>query len=538
MTVSKYAPIAEIAASRIDKRIKAQRYRHDPVLWATEYMGLQLWSRQKDIMYSVRDNRATAVAAGHGVGKSYIAALIACWWIDVHPLDDVYVASTAPTVDQVTAVLWRNIRNFHNLAKQRYKDGLVDHPLPGYVTGDNKWKTDDGIIIGQGRKPADDRADVAFQGVHATYLLAIGDEAVGLNAEMIGALGNIATGALNRQLLIANPTDPTCQMAQIWKREIPGWVRMHISVMQSPLITKEPGFDTSRAEGMSGWEYVNDMRDTWGEDHPIYVSRVLGQWAFDAGLTVLTEQDVANVLNATVLPDPEAEVWLGCDIAWSDKGDFSSCYIARPGVVWERDEESGELTAATDRVGWHVRRLGAWQGAPLAGGSEENPSNGMLIDSHALAVAASRVKIDSSGVGMAVIQDLASQPRRYDVYKMAGGNPAREKNTYTNARAEAFFDIKLLAHQGLLDLDPEDEEMIDQLRSIQYEYDSRNRIKIESKADMRARGRKSPDFADAVWYALYDPEQNAAGPQKGSVITYDSESFTPDWFNDLRGMPV
>lgn len=536
--MSKYAPIAEIAASRIDKRIKAQRYRHDPVLWATEYMGLQLWSRQKDIMYSVRDNRATAVAAGHGVGKSYIAALIACWWIDVHPLDDVYVASTAPTVDQVTAVLWRNIRNFHNLAKQRYKDGLVDHPLPGYVTGDNKWKTDDGIIIGQGRKPADDRADVAFQGVHATYLLAIGDEAVGLNAEMIGALGNIATGALNRQLLIANPTDPTCQMAQIWKRDIAGWTRMHISVLDSPLITQEPGFDTSRAEGMSGWEYVNDMRDTWGEDHPIYVSRVLGQWAFDAGLTVLSEQDVANALNTTVLPDPEAEVWLGCDIAWSDKGDFSSAYVARPGVVWERDAESGELIGPTDRRGWQVRRVGAWQGAPLAGGSDENPSNGMLIDAHALAVAASRVKIDSSGVGMAVIQDLASQPRRYDVYKMAGGNPAREKNTYTNARAEAFFDIKLLAHQGLLDLDPDDEDMIDQLRSIQYEYDSRNRIKIESKADMRARGRKSPDFADAVWYALYDPEQNTAGPQKGDVIAYNYDDFVPDWFQDARGMPV
>jgi len=529
--------IAELAAGKIDRRIKSERYRNDPVLWAEEYLGVQLWSKQKEILYSIRDNRGTAVAAGHGVGKSYVAAVAACWWMAVHPSDEVYLATTAPSVAQ-TNILWNNIKSFFGLAQRRYEAGLVTSPLPGYVTSDNKWKLTDGRIIGEGRKPAERDSDYALQGTHATYLLAIGDEAVGLSEKMLQALDNIATGVRNRRLLIANPTDPSSAMAAIWNKQLSQWTTMHISVFDSPLITKEKGFDHTKADALSGWDYIEGMREAWGEDHPFYISRVLGQWAFDVGNGVFTELDIASAMNTCVMPDPEAEVWLGCDIAWSDKGDFSSAYAARPGVVWEVDPDTGAMVKPTDRRGWQVRRVGAWQGAPLAGGSDENPSNGMLIDSHALAVAASRVKIDSSGVGMAVIQDLASQPRRYDVYKMAGGNPAREKNTYTNARAEAFFDIKLLAHQGLLDLDPDDEEMIDQLRSIQYEYDSRNRIKIESKADMRARGRKSPDFADAVWYALYDPEFGAAGPQKRSVITYDSESFTPDWFNDLRGMPV
>ena len=538
VVATEFSAVAQLAVTELERKSRRHLYKTDPIAWAEEFMGVQLWSAQKEIMLSVRDKRATAVAAGHGVGKSWIAALLACWWIDVHPLDDVYVASTAPTVDQVTAVLWRNIRNFHNLAKQRFEAGLTDHRLPGYVTGDNRWKTDDGILIGQGRKPADDRADVAFQGIHATYLLAIGDEAVGLNAEMIGALGNIATGAHNRQLLIANPTDPTCQMAQIWTREIAGWNRMHISVLDSPLITKEAGFDASRAQGMSGQEYVDDMRDTWGEDHPIYIARVTGQWAFDAGMTVLTEADVANAVNACVVADPLVAPWLGCDIAWSAKGDFSSVYSASPGVVWETDEDSGKPTVATAKTGWVVRRVAAWQGAPLAGGSDENPSNGMLIDQHALGLAASRVKIDSSGVGIAVVQDLASEVRPYDIYKMAGGSPAREKATYTNARAEAFFDIKILAHQGLLDLDGADEDMIDQLRSVQYEYDSRNKIKIESKADMRSRGRKSPDFADAVWYALYDADPDEGKPQKGDVVAYNPYDFIEEIQSDVRGLPV
>jgi hypothetical protein len=534
-----YTAIAEIAAGRIEQRSKAHAYRDDPVKWATEFMGLQVWSKQKEILYSIRDNRATAVAAGHGVGKSWIAALAACWWIDTHPLDEVFVASTAPTVDQVNAILWTNIKKFHELAKRRYDEGITDHPLPGYVTNDSKWKTDSGVLIGQGRKPPNEASDVAFQGVHATYLLAIGDEAVGLNAGMIGALANIATGVHNRQLLIANPTDPTCEMAKIWVKETESWNRMHISVFDSPLVTNEPGFDQSRAEGMSGWNYINERREEWGEDDPRYIARVLGQWAFDSGNTVFSEGDITNCLNAYVLPDPDAPIHLGVDIAWSDKGDFSSVYSCQSGEVWETDDETGKPDIQTGRRGWVVRRVAIWKGAPLAGHNPDNPSNADRIIEFAQAVGGQFVKVDSSGVGMAVIQDLASRNLTFDLYKMAGGDPARESRTYTNSRAEAFFDMKIAAHQGLLDLDIDDEDFIDQLRSIQYEYDARNRIKIQSKADMRKEGKRSPDFADAAWYAFYIPEDmRESGPKKGDVITFNAEDYIPDWYEDLRGLPV
>ncbi len=537
-----YSAIAQIASGRIEQRSKAWTYRDDPVKWAEEFMGLQVWSKQKEILYSIRDNRATAVAAGHGVGKSWIAALAACWWIDTHPLDEVFVASTAPTVDQVNAILWTNIKKFHELAKRRYDEGLTDHPLPGYVTNDSKWKTDSGVLIGQGRKPPNEASDVAFQGVHATYLLAIGDEAVGLNAGMIGALANIATGVHNRQLLIANPTDPTCEMAKIWVKETESWNRMHISVFDSPLVTGEAGFDPARAEGMSGWNYINERKEEWGEDDPRYIARVLGQWAFDSGNTVFSESDITNCLNAYVLPDPDAPIHLGVDIAWSDKGDFSSIYSCQSGEVWETDDETGKPAIATGRQGWIVRRVAIWKGAPLAGHNPDNPSNADRIIDFTMATGGQFVKVDSSGVGMAVIQDLASRDLTFDLYKMAGGDPARENKTYTNSRAEAFFDMKIAAHQGLLDLDIEDEDFIDQLRSIQYEYDARNRIKIQSKADMRKEGKKSPDFADAAWYSFYIPEdmRDEFG-RLGSVVAIEPEEIPDFGFHDLitsEGWPM
>lgn len=45
------------------------RYRRDPVAWATERVGVELWSKQREIMEAVRDNRRVAVHSCHAVGK-------------------------------------------------------------------------------------------------------------------------------------------------------------------------------------------------------------------------------------------------------------------------------------------------------------------------------------------------------------------------------------------------------------------------------------------------------------------------------------
>ena len=49
----------------------------------------------------------------------------------------------------------------------------------------------------------------------------------------------------------------------------------------------------------------------------------------------------------------------------------------------------------------------------------------------------------------------------------------------------------------IIDIDPDDDKLAAQLGSIKWGIDSRGRIKIESKDDMRKRGLPSPDRADA-----------------------------------------
>lgn len=65
-------------AEKIDFRAVADQFgtrsheramREDPVLWAQDRLGDHLWSKQREVMYSLRDNKRTLVASCHASGK-------------------------------------------------------------------------------------------------------------------------------------------------------------------------------------------------------------------------------------------------------------------------------------------------------------------------------------------------------------------------------------------------------------------------------------------------------------------------------------
>lgn len=510
----------------LSRRVSRSKYEVDPVLWAKEYLGIELWQKQREIIESIRDNRNTAVAAGHGVGKTYVASVAVAWWIDTHPPEETFVASTAPSVDQVN-LLWDNLRRLHGLAQRRYNEGLIDHPLPGEILGDNKWKLPDGSLLGQGRKPPDNKSDVAFQGRHANFLMAIGDEAVGLSPGYLEALGNIATAATNRQLLLANPTDPSCAMAKLWDEKITGWHRMHISVFDSPAVKEDPEFDISKAPALSGWDYINEKKEEWGEDDPRYIARVLGEWAFDAGDLVFSAAELESARSTFVLPDPDALPEHGWDIS-GDGVDFTVGYECLRGEVWETDD-TGKPVKATGRQGYRIRRVDKWNKTPLVGTNPNSPGTATKIDQWAGSRGAYLVKIDAAGLGKGVYDGLIDlgATNRYLLAGVYGSTPSQDPREYINIRVETFFKLKEDMNKGRLDLDPKDDVLIEQLSGVQYEHSPRGGLKIESKQEIRKKGRKSPDDADACWYARYEiPGLNDV--PVGTVLTQDPADI-PDY---------
>ena len=89
----------------------------------------------------------------------------------------------------------------------------------------------------------------------------------------------------------------------------------------------------------------------------------------------------------------------------------------------------------------------------------------------------------------------------FHLKRFNNGQAAKRTEIYTNLSAEWWSAIGQLIERRLLII-PNDEKLIAQLTSRRKLYDSKGRERLESKADMRARGVESPDRADAIIGAI------------------------------------
>src|ERR1035437_7116675 len=150
--------VAAAALARVRTRpalLPLSAYRTDPSLWVKDRTGEHIWSKQAEILESVRDNRRTSVHSCHESGKSFTAARAVAWWIDSHAPGEAFVVTTAPTGAQVRAILWKDINRAH---------------ATGHVAGRtnmNEWYIGNELVA-FGRKPSDYDSE-AFQGIHAQY---------------------------------------------------------------------------------------------------------------------------------------------------------------------------------------------------------------------------------------------------------------------------------------------------------------------------------------------------------------------------------
>jgi hypothetical protein len=134
----------------------------------------------------------------------------------------------------------------------------------------------------------------------------------------------------------------------------------------------------------------------------------------------------------------------------------------------------------------------------------------------------SDVVIDVPGVGGGVVDRLAELELPVTPYN--GGEAPIERERFVNAPAEDYWTLRERFEQGAVDIDPDDEKLAAQLGSIKWGIDSRGRIKIESKDDMRKRGLPSPDPADAMAIAL----AGRANAAPMNVESHVGESITGD----------
>lgn len=466
-------------------------FEDDPVGFVTVGLGETVWSRQRLILNSVRDHKRTAVPACHAPGKSHIAARTAAWWVSVHPPGTATVVTTATTYRQVRNVLWPHIRRLQ-----------ARHHLPG-ETSQVEWKIGQEIAA-YGFSPAD-HDEAAVQGVHAPHVLIIVDEAGGIGHILGRALEAIMTGGHTRMLAIGNPATDNedswferCCSSDLWN-VIP------ISAYDTPNFTGE---DTGAcgscppevpphavATHLVDQEWVRDVVEEFGDESAFVEARVHARFPRAVANKVVPYQWVEEAA-ANEDPAPSEAIRLGVDVA-ADGGDEFVIAWADGYRCTIRHRSSGPENANPMTV---------------AGKILEHILEAEAIHESRGVTDRVRVKIDAIGVGWAICGLLRQwgDERRHgaEIVGVNVAERARDAKKFNSQRAEMWWNGRnlLQPQEGRQDVALDvDRRTLAQLSAPTYRSDSSGRILIESKQEMKRRGVNSPDRAEALLLALFEP---------------------------------
>jgi hypothetical protein len=450
------------------------RFRRDPVRWATERAGLTLWSGQRRIMESVRDNRNTAVPTCHEVGKSFTASATACWWIDVHPPGEAFVVTTAPTDKQVEAILWREINRLHSRIG-----------LPGR-TNLKEWYLGKELVA-FGRKPADHDPS-AFQGLHARYLLVIIDEGCGVPKALYDAASSLAANKGSKTLVIGNPDEENGEFDLVC-RPGSGWNVIQIGYADTPNFTGEDVPQELR-DMLISEEWVDDRRDHWGAGSALFISKCEGR--FPRGTSPFIVVPVTWVERCRYLELlPVGDRCAGVDVGGG--GDRTVVTIRQgPRLLAQRSFVDPDPLRTTGDIALTLREWGV-----------------------------RRVNVDSIGIGWGVYGALQSSSSQHNVTGLAGdvthdaevipvnfgaGPTEGYEHLYLNKRAEVWWTVgREYSRLGLWDLAELGDDAVQELTTPQYEtLDVKGKVKIEPKDDIHKRLGRSPDLADSLLLAFYE----------------------------------
>ena len=455
------------------------KYRADPVRFVTEGLGEHVWSKQEEILNSVLVNRRTAVPACHAPGKSHIAARAIAWWVAVHPAGKTRVVTTANTYRQVKGILWPHIRRV-----------VHGNGLPGEVFT-TEWKID-GDIVADGFSPSDHN-ETAVQGIHAENLLIVVDEAGGISNTIGQALEALMTGGNTRLLLLGNP--PTDNMGSWFERSCNSELFnvIPISAYDTPNFTGESVGPWAR--NLVDHTWVNDVMRSFGEESSFVQARVFARFP--------------RTTENAVIP-----------VSWVDQ---AKTWQADPGVIRlgvDVAADGGDEFVVAQADGMHVRVVHGSRGnkspVDVAGTVLRFILEAEKIHGERGIGQAVRVKIDAIGVGWGVaglLEEWGKEGRhRSDIIAVNVAQAPHDREKFANQRAEMWWAMRDLLQpdehgEQTLSIQADHREVA-QLTAPSYKSNSQGRIQIESKVDMASRGIGSPDRAEAMLLAVFEPPRH------------------------------
>lgn len=410
-----------------------------------------LFFRSIELAIQGKEPRKIGIQSGHGTGKSAALAIFILWFLFC--FKDAQVSCTAPTSQQMFDVLWKELAFWHGRLKKEVAE--LYELRDTYVRIKERRKTWFARAA-TGRK---ENAE-ALSGVHGKHVALIGDEASGVHELIFEAVRGALTNKDIFFIVISNPTRLSGFFFNVfhkWKRR---WQALRFDSRESPIVDDH---------------FVQEIINDYGENSPQFDVRVAGKFPLSEEDQFIPTDLFDQAAERNLIPLMTAPRILGVDVA--AYGDDACAYVERQGNDSTfRGERRGQDTMAT--VG------------DVVGFIQESKHQQNLFDF---------VCVDIIGMGRGVFDRLVEMQEHGEIplsIKFVAVNSA-EKSTkperFGNMRAELWHDCKEWLHTADVP-----EELRPDLTGIKYKHDSKNRLMMEKKDDMKKRGLPSPDKGDAL----------------------------------------
>jgi len=418
-------------------------YSNDPVGFVKIVLGASPDPWQESVMRDVAaGQRRISIRAGHGVGKSSTCAWLLIWhMVCRYPQKSI---CTAPTAGQLFDALFAEVKYWIN----RLPDPIRD--LLETTTDKVTLKAAPEASFISARTSSAERPE-AMAGIHSENVLLIFDEASAVPEPVYESAAGSMSGENACTILIGNPTRNSGLFFRTHHALSSDWKTYHVSCL-----------DCGRVSA----DFVEQIKSTYGSESNAFRVRVLGEFALREDDTLIPAELVDSAMSRDVALNDKEPLVYGLDVARF--GDDRSVLCKRRGNV--------------------VTEFKVWQGLDLM------QLTGAVVN-EAKADKPDEICVDSIGLGSGVadrLRELGHVVRDVNVSESSAMNPSAAK-----LRDELWLAVKDWLNQRVGKI-PKMDDLRQELVSPTYTFTSNGKVKVEGKSELKKRGMRSCDIADAL----------------------------------------
>lgn len=382
------------------------------------------------------------------------------WAISTFP--DTRGVVTANTEDQLRKKTWAELAKWYSLfiAKSLFKLTPTALHIANDHEREKKWRID--------QSPWSKENTEAFAGLHnqGKRLVLIFDEASSIDDKV----WEVARGALTdkrTQIIWARFGNPTRTSGEFYKQSTkPPSVRKGD---EGAIIVHNTARVDARTVKFTNKALIHEWIEEYGEDSDFVRVRVRGLFPRAGYDNFISPGLVTQARLRRIHPD---------------------VYRSFPKVMSIDPARFGnDSTVITLRQGLKVHyqlKLQGFDGFDIAG---------RFLEIYRKEGGVSCVVYDAIGNGAELDGVLKRVPGLACPFvPIMWGQPAKDDKQYFNQRSEAWGKMRDWLEHGAI---PDDDDLANQLTSVNYGHDMRMRIQLQSKKDIRKNGGKSPDCADS-----------------------------------------